>query len=108
VNKNFLPEERVIWRKRFQGQHFDFRGKILFTRFDHCEFVKCILLTDQGTEQLAFTGCVFKDCNIDRLEQNEERGLYEKDNLFDRPLEERRVDFEKRLAQALAGRVKYR
>jgi hypothetical protein len=108
VNKDFLPEERVIWRKRFQGQFFDFRGKSLFTRFDGCEFVKCTLLVDKDSEQLAFTGCVFKDCNIDRLEQNEERGLYESNNFFDRPLDERRADFEKRLAQALADRAKLR
>jgi hypothetical protein len=99
-----LPEERVVWRERFQAQQFDFRGKTLFTRFDDCEFVKCTLLFDNGTEQLAFTRCVFKDCNIDRLEQNIERGLYARDNFFDRPLEERRADFEKRLAQALAVR----
>lgn len=104
MNKNFLPEERVIWRKYFQGQLFDFRGKSLFTRFDGCEFVKCSLLLDRGTEQLAFTRCVFSDCNVDRLEQNEERGLYENENFFNRPLEERRADFEKRLEQALAGR----
>ncbi len=108
MNKDFLPEERVIWRKRFQGQFFDFRGKSLFTRFDGCEFVKCTLLVDKDSEQLAFTGCVFKDCNIDRLEQNEERGLYESNNFFDRPLDERRADFEKRLAQALADRAKLR
>jgi hypothetical protein len=65
-----------------------------YTRFDGCEFVKCTLLIDRGTEQLAFTDCVFKDCNIDKLEQDEERGLYARDNFFDRPLEERRVEFE--------------
>ena len=97
-------EERVIWRERFQAAYFDFRGKSLFTRFDGCEFVKCTLLIDHGTEQLAFTECVFKDCNIDQLEQDEARGLYVKDNFFDRPLEERRADFQKRLAQALAAR----
>ena len=43
MNKNFQPEERVIWRKYFQGQLFDLRGKTLFTRFDACEFVKCTL-----------------------------------------------------------------
>jgi hypothetical protein len=32
------------------------------------------------------------------------RGLYVKDNFFDRPLEERRAEFERRLAQALAAR----
>jgi hypothetical protein len=74
------------------------------TRFDGCEFVKCTLLIDQGTEQLAFTECVFKDCNIDRLEGNGERGLYVRDNFFDRPLEERRAELENRLAQALAAR----
>ena len=61
------PEERVIYRERFQARHFDFRGKIALTRFDRCEFVKCTLLIDHGTEQLAFTACVFEDCNIDKL-----------------------------------------
>jgi hypothetical protein len=51
----------------------------------------------------AFTSCVFKDCNIDKLEPDEERGLYVKDNFFDRPLEERRAEFERRLAQVLAA-----
>jgi hypothetical protein len=97
-------EERVFYRERFQAYHFDFRGKIAFTRFDRCEFVKCLLLIDQGTEQLSFTECVFKDCNIDKLEEDKQRGLYVRNNFFDRPLDERRADFENRLAQALAGR----
>ena len=97
-------EERVIWNERFQGELFDFRGKIIFIRFDGCEFVKCTLLIDHETGQLAFTSCVFKDCNIDKLEPDEERGLYVKDNFFDRPLEERRAEFERRLAQVLAAR----
>jgi hypothetical protein len=59
---------------------------------------------NHGTEQLAFTSCVFKDCNIDQLEADEERGLYARDNMFDRPLEERGAEFEKRLAEALAAR----
>ena len=67
-------EERIIWRTRFQAQIFDFRGKAVLTRFDCCEFVKCTLLVDQGTEQLAFTECAFKDCNVDRLQSDEERG----------------------------------
>ncbi|MFL5238645.1 MAG: hypothetical protein ACJ8EL_13765 [Rhizomicrobium sp.] len=104
MTQDGLPEERVIWRKRFQAEYFDFRGKSLFTRFDDCEFVKCTLLIDHQTEQLAFTACVFKDCNIDELEQDEKRGLYARDNFFDRPLEERRAEFESRLAQALAAR----
>jgi hypothetical protein len=47
---------------------------------------------------------VFKDCNIDKLEGDGERGLYVRDNFFDRPLEERRAELENRLAQALAAR----
>jgi len=47
---------------------------------------------------------VFKDCNIDKLEPDEKRGLYVRDNFFDRPLEERRAELEHRLAQALAAR----
>jgi hypothetical protein len=99
-----LHEERVIYRERFQAQQFDFRGKSIFMRFDACEFVKCTLLLDNDTEHLAFTACVFKDCNIDKLDQDEERGLYVRDNFFDRPLDERRAEFENRLAQALAAR----
>jgi hypothetical protein len=72
-------------------------------RFDRCEFVDCILLVDLGTQQLAFTGCAFRDCNIDKLEPDEERGLYVKDNVFYRPLEERRLDLESRLARAWAA-----
>jgi len=98
------PDERVIYCERFQGAHFDFGGKSIFTRYDRCEFVKCTLLIDHATEQLAFTTCVFKDCNIDKLQSDEARGLYAKDNFFDRPLEERRAEFEIRLAQALTGR----
>lgn len=97
-------EERVIWRERFQAQHFDFRGKINFLRFDGCEFVKCVLLIDLDTEQLSFTECVFKDCNINGLEQDEKRGLYGRDNFFDRPLEERRAEFASELARVLASR----
>ena len=97
-------EERIVWRERFQGQHFDFRRKIILTRFDGCEFVKCTLLIDHETGQLAFTGCVFKDSNIDKLEEDEERGLYVRDNFFDRSLDERRAEFENKLAQALAAR----
>jgi hypothetical protein len=98
------PDERVIYHERFQGVHFDFRGKSIFARYDRCEFVKCTLLIDQSTEQLAFTACVFKDCNIDNLQPDESSGLYATDNFFDRPLENQRTDFETRLAQALAAR----
>ena len=97
-------EERIIWRTRFQAQIFDFRGKAVLTRFDCCEFVKCTLLVDHGTEQLAFTECAFKDCNVDRLQSDEERGLYERNNVFHRPLEERRAEFENKLAQVLVRR----
>jgi hypothetical protein len=98
------PDERVIYLERFQGVHFDFRGKSIFVRYDRCEFVKCTLLIDHATEQLAFTACVFKDCNIHKIQPDEARGLYVMDNFFDRPLDERRAEFEARLAQALAGR----
>jgi hypothetical protein len=98
------PDERVIYSERFQGEYFDFRGKSIFTRYDRCEFAKCTLLIDHSTEQLAFTACVFKDCNIDQLQPDEARGLYVRDSFFDRPLDERRADFDNRLAQALAAR----
>ena len=97
-------DERVIYRERYQGCRFDFLGKSIFVRFDCCEFVKCTLLIDQGTEHLAFTGCVFRDCNINELEGDEQRGLSVRNNLFYRPLKERWAEFENRLAEALAGR----
>jgi hypothetical protein len=50
------------------------RGKRIFTRYDRCEFVKCTLLIDHATEQLA-SACVLKDCNIDSLQPDEARGL---------------------------------
>ena len=60
MNFDGPPEERVIWRERFQAYHFDFRGKSIFARFDGCEFVKCTLVIDRGTEQLAFTSACSK------------------------------------------------
>jgi hypothetical protein len=104
VPQDKLLGERVVWQHRFQGQYLDFRGKSVFTRFDECKFVKCTLLIDRSTEQLAFTRCVFQDCNIESLDRDEERGLYARDNLFEPPLEQRRAEFEKKLAQALATR----
>ena len=104
MNSRMDPQdERVIYRGRFQGAYFDFRGKSIFARYDRCEFVKCTLQIDHTTEQLAFTACVFKDCNIDEFQPDEARGLYGKDNFFELPLDERRAEFEVRLAQALAG-----
>jgi hypothetical protein len=44
------PEERVLWRERYQAQQFDFRGNIVFARFDCCEFAKCTLLIDRGQD----------------------------------------------------------
>jgi hypothetical protein len=101
-------EERVVYSERFQGLSFDFRGKAVFIRYDRCEFVKCTLLIDRETEQLTFTGCVFKDCNIDHLPADRDRSVYVSDNFFDRPLEDRKAEFEIRLAQALAARKTYR
>src|SRR4051794_20025149 len=97
-------EERIIWRECFQAEYLDFRGKSLFRRFDCCEFVKCTLLIDHSTEHLAFTECVFKDCNIDKLESDVRRGLYVRDNFFDRPLQQRHAELESRLTQSLAAR----
>ena len=104
MTSNDPSEERIIYRKRFQSIVLDFRGKITFTRFDFCEFVKCTLLIDAATAQLAFTNCVFRDCNIDQLRPDEGRGLFAMNNFFDRPIDERRADFERRLAEALAAR----
>src|ERR1700677_2023342 len=64
MNSDDPPDERFIYRERFQGVYFDFRGKSMFARYDRCEFVECTLLIDHATVQLAFTACVLKDWNI--------------------------------------------
>ena len=64
------------------------------------------LLIDEGTEELAFTGCTFQDCNVDRIEQDEHRRVISKDNRFERPLDEKRKEFDEQLAAALRNRDK--
>jgi hypothetical protein len=100
-----VNEERVVWNEVFFVETFDFRGKISFCRYDECTFVKCTLLMDADTEQIAFTGCTFKDCNIDSIDADEARGIVSKDNTFERPLDEQRKDFEKRLTAILSQRI---
>jgi hypothetical protein len=57
------------------------------------------------TEQIAFTGCTFKDCNIESIDADEARGIISKDNTFERPLDDQRKDFEERLAAVLSKRI---
>ncbi len=66
-----------------------------------CSF-NCKILINIATEQLAFTGCSFQDCNIDQLAPDEARALIACDNIFERPIAERKADFERRLAEAFA------
>ncbi|EKS27813.1 Uncharacterised protein [Afipia felis] len=99
-------EERVFWAKTFHAETLDFRGRVNFCRFDECTFIRCTLLIDPETEQVSFTGCTFKDCNIDQIGSDEERGILSKDNIFDRPLAEQRKEFDERLAAALRSRHK--
>ena len=97
-----LIEERVFYAQQFLSATFDLRSQILFWRFDACVFVNCKILFDAATEQLAFTGCTFQDCNIDQLVADEARALIAYDNIFERPIAERKADFEERLAEAFA------
>jgi len=46
-----------------------------------------LAVTRPGYRVAIVTDCAFKDCNVDRLEQVEERGLYARDDFY-RPLEE--------------------
>ncbi len=62
------------------------------------------ILVDDGTEQLAFTKCTFKDRNIDHVDSDDERGIVSSGNTFDRPLEEKRREFDERLATLLKAR----
>lgn len=101
-----LREERVFFRERFFCETFDFRSRILFWRFDACEFIDCTLLIDAATEQLSFTGCTFRDCNIDHIDADEARGIVVRDNFFDRPIAVRKAEFDQRLAEVLSRRRK--
>ena len=98
-------EEQVVWNEVFYAETFDFRGRLNFRRYDECIFVGCKLLMDAGTEQIAFTGCTFEDCDIDRIDTDETGGIVSKDNEFERPLDEQRKDFEERLAAVLSKRI---
>lgn len=101
-----LREERVFWREKYHVRTFDFTSRLNFTRFDDCIFVDCVLLLDDSTEQLAFTNCTFKDCNIDRIDGDIVRCIRSENNTFDRPLAVRKADFEKRLAEALQNQLR--
>jgi hypothetical protein len=99
-----LSEERVVWNDTFYVETFDFRSRINFCRFDECTFARCTILVDDGTEQLAFTKCTFKNRNIDHVDSDDERGIVSSGNTFDRPLEEKRREFDERLATLLKAR----
>lgn len=97
-------EERVIFAERFQARTLDFRGRLSFTRYDECEFVKCAILIDDQTENLAFTRCTFEDCNVSALVTDGGRAFLSEGNTFKLPIEMRKGDLNKRLSLALAGR----
>jgi hypothetical protein len=59
---------------------------------------------NEGTEQIAFTRCTFKDCNVDSIEPDGSRELVSRDNIFERPLEDQRKDFDERLEAFLSKR----
>jgi len=104
MNTDNGADEHVIYQTRFQGRVLDFRGRPVFLRYDCCEFVKCQILLDEGTTSVAFTYCTFEDCNIDAIQADEHRGVVARDNIFKPPIEDRRLNLERRLALALAAR----
>jgi hypothetical protein len=95
-------EERVVFQKRFQSATLDFSGRPIFARYDCCQFVKCNILIDDLTENLAFTASEFQDCNITDLHSDAQRNFIALNNVFKLPLELLQADFDKRLADALA------
>jgi len=101
-----IGEECVFWNETYYAETFDFRGRVNLRRYDECSFIKCTIFIDEGTEELAFTGCTFQNCNVDRIEQDEWRRIISKGNLFDRPLDEKRQEFDDQLAAALRNRDK--
>lgn len=96
-------EERIIFAERFQARTLDFCGQLAFARYDECEFVKCTILLDSETENLAFTHCSFEDCNISELQSDDTRAILASHNIFKLPIEARNADLEKRLTAALSA-----
>lgn len=80
------------------------RAGFVFVRYDECEFVKCTILIDDETENLAFTRCSFEDCNISELSSVEDRYVLSDGNVFKLPIEVRKADLDKRLSEALAAK----
>lgn len=97
-------EERIIFAERFQARTLDFRGQVPFARYDECEFVKCTILIDDETENLAFTHCSFEDCNISELRPDEDRALLANENVFKLPIADRKADLDRRLTEALSAK----
>lgn len=97
-------EERIVYSERFQARTLDFRGQLAFTRYDECEFVKCTILIDDQTENLAFTHCSFEDCNISELSPAPDRALLAEGNVFKLPIDVRKADLDERLSKALAAK----
>jgi hypothetical protein len=98
-------EERVIYAERFQARTLDFRGRLAFARYDECAFVKCKVLIDDQTENLAITNCTFEDCNIDELQAAPDRAVVVDGNVFKAPIEIRNADLDRRLAEALSAKL---
>jgi hypothetical protein len=94
----------VFYAQQFLNKAFDLRSQIFFWRFDACVFVNCKILLDNFTQQLAFTSCIFEDCDIDQPMADEQRALIAYDNIVERPIANRKADFERRLMEALARR----
>ena len=95
------PFERIFFEQRYQSVAFDFTSRTVFARYDCCKFVKCEIFIDELTENLAFTGCEFQDCNINDLQSDEQRNLISRENIFLLPIKELQEAFDKRLAGAL-------
>lgn len=98
-------EERVIYCERFQARTLDFRGQLVFSRYDQCEFVKCTFLIDDQTENLAITNSSFEDCNITELTPNPDRALVADGNIFKAPIDVRNADLDRRLTEALSAKL---
>lgn len=98
-------EERVIYLERFQARMLDFRGLMVFARYDRCEFVKCTVLIDDQTENLSITNSSFEDCNITELLSDTDRALVAEGNIFKVPIHVRNADLDKRLTEALSAKI---
>jgi hypothetical protein len=104
-----LPGYCIVRTQADAARHYSAWSRRVFLRcpdfeervsFDGCEFIERNLPGDHGTAQPALPNACLKPATSTGWSRTPCARLYVRDNLFDRPLDQRRAEFEKRLTNA--------